>query len=82
MAIERAKVKANGQVVVPLEIRRRFKINEGTQVVFVEDEGRLILQPVTDSFIETLKGSLNSKRLPGRVERSPDRILALPEHKR
>lgn len=75
MSIEYATVKAKGQVVIPVGIRRRFQIDEGTRVAFVEEEGRLVIQPVTDEFIEGMKGILARPGLPARIERDPDRNL-------
>jgi len=75
MAIEYATVKAKGQIVIPVDVRRRFQIDEGTRVAFLEEAGRLFLQPVTDEFIDGMKGVLASRGLPERVERSRDRIL-------
>jgi AbrB family looped-hinge helix DNA binding protein len=75
MGAEYATVKAKGQVVIPVDIRRRFRIDRGTRVAFFEEEGRLFIQPVTDEFIEGMKGVLAGRGLPARVERSPDRKL-------
>lgn len=75
MAIEYATVKAKGQVVIPVDIRRRFQIGEGTRVAFLEENGRLFVQPVTDEFIDGMKGFLSGRGLPERVERNRDRDL-------
>jgi AbrB family looped-hinge helix DNA binding protein len=75
MATAYATVKAKGQVVIPVDIRRRFQIEEGTCVAFLEDEGRLVIQPVTDEFIDGMKGILAGRGLPARVERERDRSL-------
>ncbi|MFZ0770406.1 MAG: AbrB/MazE/SpoVT family DNA-binding domain-containing protein [Candidatus Sulfotelmatobacter sp.] len=75
MAIEYATVKAKGQVVIPVDIRRKFQIDEGTRVAFLEESGRLFLQPVTDEFIDAMKGVLSGRGLPHQVERSKDRDL-------
>jgi AbrB family looped-hinge helix DNA binding protein len=75
MAIEYATVKAKGQIVIPVEIRRRFKIDEGTRVAFLEDQGHLLLQPVTDDFIDAMTGVLAGRGLPVDVERDKDREL-------
>jgi len=75
MQIEYATVKAKGQVVIPVNIRRKFQIDEGTRVAFLEEEGRLFIQPVTDEFIEGMKGILAGRGLPTRVERDPERNL-------
>jgi AbrB family looped-hinge helix DNA binding protein len=75
MAIEYAKVKAKGQIVIPVDIRRKFRIEEGTRVAFLEDEGRLFIQPVTDDFIEGMKGILAGRGLPACIKRDPEREL-------
>ncbi len=51
-------VTSKGQLVIPSKLRRKFGIRKGTQVAFVEDGGRLILQPITSEFIRSLRGSL------------------------
>jgi AbrB family looped-hinge helix DNA binding protein len=73
MGIEYATVKAKGQVVIPVDIRRKFQIDEGTRIAFLEDQGRLVLQPVTDDFIDGMMGSLAGRGLPRRVRREADR---------
>ena len=75
MGIEYATVKAKGQVVIPVDIRRKFQIEEGTRVAFLEEEGRLLIQPVTDEFIDGMKGILAGRGLPARIEKTHDRKL-------
>lgn len=70
-----ATVKAKGQVVIPIEIRRRFRIDEGTRVAFLEEGGRLLIQPVTAEFINSMRGVLAGRGLPDRVEKTLDRKL-------
>ena len=75
MPIEYAMVKAKGQVVIPVEVRRKFQIDKGTRVAFLEESGRLFLQPVTDELIDEMKGLLAGRNLPQRIEREKDRDL-------
>lgn len=75
MSIQYATVKAKGQVVIPVGMRRKFQIDEGTRVAFLEEEGRLFIQPVTDEFISSMRGILAGKGLPPRIERSSDKTL-------
>lgn len=56
---EFATVTSKGQLVIPAAIRRRLKIKKGTQVRFVEDNGRLILQPLTEDAIDRASGFLS-----------------------
>ena len=52
------------QLVIPARLRRRLSIKKGTQVAFTEDNGRLIVQPVTREFIRGLRGSLKGTPSP------------------
>lgn len=61
--MEKAYVTSKGQLVIPARIRRRYNIKEGTRVNFIEDNGRIVLQPVTPEYIESFCGIL--KRRPG-----------------
>ena len=61
MITEKAVVTSKGQVVIPARLRKRLGIREGTPVSFVEDQGRLILQPMTKEFIQSLRGKLKAK---------------------
>jgi AbrB family looped-hinge helix DNA binding protein len=76
--IETSVVTTKGQLVIPARLRRRFGIKKGTTVTFVEDDGRLIVQPVTREFIRSLRGSLKGEpsALRGLLEeRKRERIL-------
>ncbi len=64
MKIETGVVTTKGQLVIPARLRRRFGIKKGTRVTFVEDAGRIIVQPVTREFIRGLRGSLKGEPSP------------------
>ena len=61
MKIEASVVTTKGQLVIPARLRRRFGIKKGTTVTFLEDGGRIIIQPVTPEFIHGLRGSLKKE---------------------
>jgi AbrB family looped-hinge helix DNA binding protein len=61
MKVETSIVTSKGQLVIPARLRRRFGIKKGTPIAFVEDDGRIIVQPVTREFIRGLRGSLKGK---------------------
>jgi len=76
MKSELAKVTSKGQLVIPSKLRKKFGIRKGTRVAFVEEEQRLILQPITPEYIRSLRGSLKGKLPPLKVfleERRRDR---------
>ena len=61
MKTEVSTVTTKGQLVIPAKLRRKYAIRRGTQVAFVEEENRLILQPLTPEFIRSLRGSLRGE---------------------
>ncbi len=61
MKIETSVVTSKGQMVIPARLRRRLGITKGTLISLVEDDGRIIIQPVTRDFIRGLRGSLKGE---------------------
>lgn len=56
-----AYVTSKGQMVVPAGIRRRYGIKPGTRINFVEENGRIIFQPVTREYIRSFRGIFKLK---------------------
>ncbi|HEY2460855.1 MAG TPA: AbrB/MazE/SpoVT family DNA-binding domain-containing protein [Candidatus Acidoferrum sp.] len=59
MKTELATVTTKGQLVIPARLRRKYDIRQGTQIAFVEEENRLVLQPLTPEFLRGLRGCLS-----------------------
>ncbi len=54
-----ATFTSKGQLVVPAALRRKYGIQAGTKVRFLEDPfGRIILQPITEQYIDRVMGCL------------------------
>ncbi len=78
MKTEVSTVTTKGQLVIPSKLRRKYAIRKGTQVAFVEEENRLVLQPLTPEFIRSLRGSLKGEPSATKIlqqERKRDREL-------
>jgi AbrB family looped-hinge helix DNA binding protein len=78
MKTEVSTVTTKGQLVIPSKLRRKYAIRKGTQVAFVEEENRLVLQPLTPDFIRSLRGSLKGEPSALKIlqeERKRDREL-------
>ncbi|MBZ5665511.1 MAG: AbrB/MazE/SpoVT family DNA-binding domain-containing protein [Acidobacteriia bacterium] len=61
--MRRTKINAKGQVTIPAELRERFGIEKGTRINWKEEQGRLVLTPMTERFIHGCMGIL--KPAPG-----------------
>ena len=59
--METSIVTVKGQVVVPAKIRRRFGIKKGTKIAFIEQNGKLMIQPLDKNYFESLAGILGTE---------------------
>jgi len=68
-----ATMTSKGQVTIPIEVRRKLKLDAGDKIDFFQDsEGRYVIQPKTGSIME-MKGIL---RKMGYV---PDHVVTIEE---
>ena len=75
-----AYVTSKGQLVIPAKIRRKFNIKKGTRVNFIEDNGRIVLQPVTREYIQSFVGVFKLK--PGEKSATQELLDDRAEEKR
>jgi AbrB family looped-hinge helix DNA binding protein len=54
-------VTTKGQLVIPSKLRRKYGIRKGTRVAIIEEENRIILQPLTREYIRSLRGSFKGE---------------------
>ena len=52
-----------GQIVIPAELRKKCEIKAGTRIHFMEENERIILQPITREYIHSLRGKFRGKGL-------------------
>lgn len=65
-----AKVSPNGQITVPIEIRRKLKIKDGDKVIFLEKtNGEIVLQNSSIIAIREAQSGV------GNIQISEDEIL-------
>jgi AbrB family looped-hinge helix DNA binding protein len=58
MAAYRTVVSSKGQVVIPAELRARLSLEKGTPATWSEENGRLVLTPMTERRINEIMGFL------------------------
>ena len=46
-----------GQIVIPSSLRRKYGIKAGTKIQIYEDNGRIVLQPITREYIRRVRGA-------------------------
>jgi len=58
MSSYRTVVSSKGQVVIPAELREKLGLDKGTPATWTEEEGRLVLTPMTMRRIKEIRGFL------------------------
>jgi AbrB family looped-hinge helix DNA binding protein len=51
------RVGRRGQITLPREVRRRIKVSEGDQIVFIIEGEQVLIKPITQSLLN-LRGSV------------------------
>jgi AbrB family looped-hinge helix DNA binding protein len=54
----RTVISSKGQVVIPVELREEFGLEQGVRAVWTEDKGRLVLTPISGRRLDDIMGSL------------------------
>lgn len=58
MRTYRTVISSKGQVVIPAELRQQFGLDKGTPANWSEEEGRLVLTPITERQLDEIMGFL------------------------
>lgn len=45
--MELAKITTRGQITIPVEIRKKLGVKDGDKVIFLEENGRIIMENAT-----------------------------------
>jgi AbrB family looped-hinge helix DNA binding protein len=47
-----------GQIVIPVKLRRKYGIKEGTKIIVMDTGDEIVLRPITEQYLKKLRGSL------------------------
>lgn len=61
MASYRTVISSRGQVVVPAELRTKLGLVQGVRANWIEENGRLVLTPLTEQRVKEIRGFLKPK---------------------
>jgi len=56
------RISSKGQVAIPAELREQFGLQKGTPATWIEDQGTLLLQPITERTLDDFMGFLKTPR--------------------
>jgi len=58
-----SKITTKGQTTIPKKIRKRLNLEPGDRVLFLEKDGEIILQPMTQT-LRDRRGSVEPRKQP------------------
>jgi AbrB family looped-hinge helix DNA binding protein len=50
-----------GQIVIPVSLRKKYGIKNGTKIIVTDIGDAIVLKPVTEQYLKNLQGSLKGK---------------------
>ncbi len=59
MAVVTSTIK--GQIVIPAEIRKKYKISKGTRMNVYEEDGKIIVKPFLEDSVQEGRGMLKTR---------------------
>ena len=59
--MELAKITTRGQITIPIEIRKKLGVKEGDKVVFLEENGRIIMGNAAMLALKMAQDSFNGE---------------------
>jgi AbrB family looped-hinge helix DNA binding protein len=61
MSSYRTTISSKGQVVIPAELREQLGLEQGTPATWTQEDGRLVLTPLTKLRLREIRGFLKPK---------------------
>lgn len=58
-----ATFSTRGQLVIPLDVRKHFGIEDGTKALVSVVDGRIVLEPLTREYVRSRFGKYKGKNL-------------------
>jgi AbrB family looped-hinge helix DNA binding protein len=67
-----SKVTRKGQITIPVELRRRYKIAQGSYVELRDDETRILVKPIPDllDLVGADSGKYDAQQMKRELDRS------------
>jgi len=61
--MEKTVMKRKGQIVIPVRLRKKVGMKEGTRIFLEEKNGEIVLHPATPEFYDRMCGILKGSGL-------------------
>lgn len=55
-------ITKKGQIVIPAKLRKKYGIEAGTTIHVKDEDGKIVLTPITREYIRSLRGIIKPKK--------------------
>ena len=59
--MELAKITLRGQITIPIEIRKKLGVKDGDKVIFIEQDGRIIIENAAMIALKTAQNAFTGE---------------------
>ena len=80
--MEVAKITSKGQITIPIDIRRKLGVKEGDKVLFVENQGRIIMMNSSMEALRKAQAAFNGEADRLGLENEDDLVAMISELRR
>ena len=80
--MEIAKITTKGQITIPLEIRKKLGIKDGDKIVFIEENGRIIIENPVKIALKDIQNAFQGEAELSGLKNEQDVIAMINELRR
>lgn len=80
--MELAKITTRGQITIPVEIRKKLGVREGDKVVFLEENGRIIMENAMMIALKTAQDAFSGEAERLGLKTEPDVVNMVKDVRR
>ena len=59
--MELAKITSKGQITIPIQVRKKLNLKEGDKVIFLEENGRIVMENSTKIALLEVQEAFNGE---------------------
>ncbi len=72
--MELAKITSKGQITIPIQVRKKLNLKEGDKVIFLEENGRIVMENSTKIALLEVQEAFNGEARKLGIETEEDVI--------
>jgi len=80
--MELAKITLKGQITIPIEIRKKLGVKDGDKIVFIEENGRIVMENSVKIALKDVQAAFRGKAEQAGLKNEQDVVDMIKEIRR